>query len=67
MICLFFCLPRPALDILQFCKLQDEGGVLSRVEASESDACGDESDELVGKSLSSHSQTGAHDCGFSGV
>jgi len=39
-------------EIRQFCKLQDEGGVLSQVEASEFDACGDESNESIGMCLS---------------
>jgi magnesium chelatase family protein len=35
-------------EIRQFCKLQDEGAALSRIEASEPDAGGDESNESLG-------------------
>ncbi len=53
-------------EIRQFCKLQPEGVVLSRVEASELDALGDESTAIIGTRLSSHPQTRAHDCRFGG-
>ena len=43
-------------EIRQFCKLQA---------ASEFDASGDESTQFVGACLSSHSETGAHDCRYS--
>jgi hypothetical protein len=42
--------------------LQAEGTVLSRVETSEFDAGGFESDELVGESPSSHPETGMYVC-----
>jgi len=53
-------------EIRQFCKLQPEGVVLSRVEASEFDALGDESTAVIGTRVSSHPQTRAHDCRFGG-
>ena len=49
-------------EIQQFCKLQDEGAVLSRVEVSEPDAGGDDATQFIGTCLSAYSQTRAHNC-----
>jgi magnesium chelatase family protein len=49
-------------EIRQFCRLQAEGVALSRVEASEFDAGGDDAVESIGACLSSLPQARAHDC-----
>jgi hypothetical protein len=54
-------------EIRQFCRLQEEGVALSRVEASAFDAGGDDPAQFIGACVSSHPETGAHNCGFGGV
>ena len=56
-------------EIRQFCRLQDEGAALSRVEASEPDAGGDDATQPVGACLSLHAkrEAGSHDCGPGGL
>jgi magnesium chelatase family protein len=49
-------------EIRQFCRLQEEGVALSRVEVSAFDAGSDDAVESIGACLSSHPQAHAHDC-----
>ena len=57
-----FATPTCVGDIRQICKLQDENGVLSRVESSEFDADGDDAAQSFSTCLSPHPEIGAHDC-----
>jgi magnesium chelatase family protein len=53
-------------EIRQFCRLQEEGVALSRVEVSAFDAGSDDAVESIGACLSSRLEVISHDCGPGG-